>query len=344
MTTPTKDLTQFLAAFPEVLEERGEYGVPCPVHDDHRPSLFFRLKGDGRLLVRCWAGCERHAILAALGMSARDLFDWVPGDGARVSAKPAPGDLDPGCLAAQAQYVDTTTLALGPGLDDRFPYRSTAYQKYARLTVRLHDFSGRPRGLQGRDLSGHCPARWLSISNPEDAAWSKYGVFAAHSRFGTVLITEGPGDALTAVGVGYDAVAIRGAGLARNDALVEEPAKGLQDRDVVLAGDRDTAGAQFTAALADALVRAGAMIPHAGDDPTDWRARDPEAFPEQLHAAVRRAPLHVIDQWMRVPRKTSSASPEPPCKRAQGPSRPGGPLRMTLRGGLTADASSRSPR
>ncbi|MGV4924116.1 toprim domain-containing protein [Streptomyces sp. BHT-5-2] len=174
-------------------------------------------------------------------------------------------------------------------------------------------------------------------------------MFAAHSGFGTVLITEGPGDALTAVGVGYDAVAIRGAGLARNDALVEELAKGLQDRDVVLAGDRDTAGAQFTAAPADALVRAGAMvrrldIPHAGDDLTDWRARDPEAFPEQLHAAVRRAPLHVIDQWMRVPRKTSSASPEPPCKRAQGPSRPGGPLRMTLRGGLTADASSRSPR
>ncbi|MER6051036.1 hypothetical protein ABT168_26890 [Streptomyces sp. NPDC001793] len=219
MTTPTKDLTQFLAAFPEVLEERGEYGVPCPVHDDDRPSLFFRLKEDGRLLVRCWAGCKRHAILAALGMSARDLFDWVPGDGARVSAKPAPGDLDPGCLAAQAQYVDTTTLALGPGLDDRFPYRSTAYQKYARLTVRLHDFSGRPRGLQGRDLSGHCPARWLSISNPEDAAWSKYDVFAAHSGFDTVLITEGPGDALTAVSVGYDAVAIRGAGLARNDAL-----------------------------------------------------------------------------------------------------------------------------
>ncbi|MGV4924117.1 hypothetical protein [Streptomyces sp. BHT-5-2] len=95
------------------------------------------------------AGCERHAILAALGMSARDLFDWVPGDGARVSAKPAPGDLDPGCLAAQAQYVDTTTLALGPGLDDRFPYRSTAYQKYARLTVRLHDFSGRPAACKG---------------------------------------------------------------------------------------------------------------------------------------------------------------------------------------------------
>ncbi|ANZ19968.1 phage/plasmid primase, P4 family [Streptomyces noursei] len=331
MTTPTKDLTQFLARFPEVLEERGEYGVPCPVHDDQRPSLFFRLKEDGRLLVRCWAGCDRDAILSALGMRPADLFDWTPGEGARTSAKPQPGDLDPGCLAALAQYEDTTNVAfldpehseardyvlrrfgleparavdlgLGldyPGLDARFPYRSTAYQRYPRLTVPLHDFSGRPRGLQGRDVTEQCPARWLSITSPEGAAWSKYGVFTAHSGFDTVLITEGPGDALTAVGVGYDAVAIRGAGLARNDALVEELAMGLQDRDVVLAGDRDTAGAQFTNALADALVRAGVMvrrleIPHAGDDLTDWRARDPEAFPGQLHAAVRRAPLHVLD-------------------------------------------------
>ncbi|KWT60586.1 DNA primase [Streptomyces albus subsp. albus] len=329
---PTRDLTQFLARFPDVVEERGEYGIPCPVHDDHHPSLFFRLKEDGRLLVRCWAGCERDAILAALGMSARDLFDWTPGDGARVSAKPAPGDLDPGCLAALAQYVDTTTLAyldpehpeardyvlrrfgleperavdlgLGldyPGLDDRFPYRSTAYQRHARLTVPLNDFSGRPRGLQGRDLTGQCPARWLSISSPEGAAWSKYGYLRADSGFDTVLVTEGPGDGLTGVAVGYDVVFVRGAGLARNAALIEELATALKDRDVVLAGDRDTAGAKFTAALADALVRAGVMvrrleIPQAGDDLTDWRARDPEAFPGQLHAAVRRAPLHVVDQ------------------------------------------------
>ncbi|MEW1673023.1 phage/plasmid primase, P4 family [Streptomyces noursei] len=329
---PTRDLTQFLARFPEVVEERGEYGVPCPVHDDHRPSLFFRLKADGRLLVQCWAGCERDAILAALSMSARDLFDWVPGDGARASAKPAPGDLAPGCLAALAQYVDTTTLAfmdpdrheardyvlrrfgleperaadlgLGldyPGLDNWFPYRSTAYETYARLTVPLHDFSGRPRGLQGRDLTGHCPARWLSISNPEDAAWAKYGVLRADSGFDTVLITEGPGDGLTSVAVGYDVVFVRGAGLARNAELIAELVAVLKDRDVVLAGDRDTAGAAFTQALADALVRAGVMvrrleIPHAGDDLTDWRARDPGAFPGQLHAAVRRAPLHVLDE------------------------------------------------
>ncbi|MGK5728198.1 phage/plasmid primase, P4 family [Streptomyces sp. URMC 124] len=314
-----------------MVEERGEYGVPCPVHDDHRPSLFFRLKEDGRILVRCWAGCERDAILAALGMRASDLFDWTPGEGVTASAKPVPGDLDPGSLAALALYVDTTNLAFmdapgdlarsyvldrfgldaeraadlglgvdAPGTDSQFRYRSTEYQRYPRLTVPLNDFAGRPRGLQGRDLSGHCPARWLSIVSPEGSAWAKYGVYRANSGYDTVLVTEGPGDALTAVAAGYDSVAIRGAGLARNAALVAELAAGLGDRDVVIAGDRDNAGVQFTDALADALTSAGVMvrrleIPHAGDDLTDWRARDPQQFPGQLHAAVRRAPLHVLE-------------------------------------------------
>ncbi|MFF3975299.1 phage/plasmid primase, P4 family [Streptomyces sp. NPDC001828] len=329
--SPVKNLAQFLSRFPEVVEERGEYGVPCPVHDDHRPSLFFRLKQDGRLLVRCWAGCDKDAILRALGMSAYDLFEWTPGDGIHASSKPVAGALSTEHIAALAVYVDTANMAfldrehpearnyvqarfgldaeravdlgLGldyPGLDQRFTYRSTAFQRFPRLTVPLCDFNGVPRGLQGRDLSGQCPARWLSITSPDGAAWGKYGVLRSGSGYDTVLITEGPGDGLTAVATGYDVVMVRGAGLARNADLIAELAEGLKGRDVVIAGDRDKAGEAFTEALADALVHAGVMvrklvIPHAGDDLTDWRARDPEAFPTAFHAAVRRAPLHVVD-------------------------------------------------
>lgn len=324
-----KNLSEFLAKFPEVVEERGEYGVPCVAHNDRRPSLFFRLKEDGRLLIRCWAGCEQDAILKGLGMTRGDLFDWTPGEGVKASSKAVAGDLEPGDLAALAMYVDHTNVRfpesqeavtyvadrfgldvekavdLGLGFDSpaegsTFRYRGQAFRQFPRLTVPLNDFAGHPRGLQGRDLSGNCPARWLSLTSPEGSAWSKYGVFRANSGFDTVLITEGPGDALTAVGVGYDTVAVRGAGLARNAALIQELARGLEDRDVVLAGDRDNAGAAFTDALADALVREGVMvrkleIPTTGDDLTDWRGRDPEAFPGQLHSAVRRAPLHVVD-------------------------------------------------
>ncbi|MGW1547476.1 phage/plasmid primase, P4 family [Streptomyces sp. NPDC002346] len=181
------------------------------------------------------------------------------------------------------------------------PWLSGAFTRYARLTVPLAGFDGVVRGLQGRDLSGKCPARWVSLANVDGKTWAKWGVLRSGAGFDTILITEGPGDALTAVGAGYDAVAVRGAGLARNAALVAELADGLRDLDVVICGDRDRAGAGFTDSLAEALVRAGVMvrrleIPHEGDDLTDWRARDVDAFPAALHTAVRTAPVVDLEQ------------------------------------------------
>ena len=49
----------------------------CPAHDDRSPSLSIRAGRDGRVLLRCWAGCDTAAVLAAAGLSWRD----VCGDG-----------------------------------------------------------------------------------------------------------------------------------------------------------------------------------------------------------------------------------------------------------------------
>jgi len=38
----------------------------CPVHDDHNPSLSLKDSEDGRVLVKCHAGCEQAAVVAAL--------------------------------------------------------------------------------------------------------------------------------------------------------------------------------------------------------------------------------------------------------------------------------------
>ena len=50
----------------------GYLKARCPAHDDHTPSLEIR-DGQGVVLVRCWAGCELHAICSALGLTLRDL-------------------------------------------------------------------------------------------------------------------------------------------------------------------------------------------------------------------------------------------------------------------------------
>ncbi|WP_461005544.1 phage/plasmid primase, P4 family [Streptomyces capparidis] len=185
------------------------------------------------------------------------------------------------------------------GADDgfsapNFPYRSRAFARHPRLTVPLLDFGGTARGLQGRDLSGACPGRWVSLRNPEGQRWTPYGVFRGQGGYGVALVTEGPGDALTACAVGYDAVAVRGASLAGSPDLAAELAEGLRGSQVIVAGDNDTAGQGFTRRLSEGLAAHGVAvytltIPHSGDDLTDWRARDPHGFPFALHHAVKSA-------------------------------------------------------
>ncbi len=45
----------------------GSYGVACcPAHNDHTPSLSIRETDDGKILVRCHAGCDQERVIAAL--------------------------------------------------------------------------------------------------------------------------------------------------------------------------------------------------------------------------------------------------------------------------------------
>jgi hypothetical protein len=46
----------------------------CPAHDDHEPSLSIDEGADGRALIHCQAGCDPKDVLAAVGMTLRDLF------------------------------------------------------------------------------------------------------------------------------------------------------------------------------------------------------------------------------------------------------------------------------
>jgi hypothetical protein len=46
----------------------------CPAHDDKHESLTYREADDGRVLVRCHAGCTIEQILAALRLESADLF------------------------------------------------------------------------------------------------------------------------------------------------------------------------------------------------------------------------------------------------------------------------------
>jgi putative DNA primase/helicase len=193
------------------------------------------------------------------------------------------------------------SLGVDAGERDPFKYRGRAFTAYPRLTVPLFDFNGTPRGLQGRDLSGQCPGRWVSLSNPQGERWAPYGVFRGQGGYGVTLITEGPGDALSAVSVGYDAVAVRGAALAGSPELIEELAAGLKGSQVIACGDADAAGQGFSLRLAEGLSAHGVTVytlalPAGVSDLSEWRERAPQNFASALHTAVKAARTSDVSQ------------------------------------------------
>jgi putative DNA primase/helicase len=318
---------EILARFERVSEESdGGYLALCGAHPDSTPSLRIWRGDDGKVRVTCRAGCEPDDVIKAAGLTWPQMFN-ATGDGLTVPRErprligethrdalasyvlsAADALANPyNAVAEQARAyalrrfgIDVETAAdLMLGVDEGdgfgFPHLSRAYKSYGRLTVPLRGFDGIAYGLQGRDLSGKCPGRWVSLTNPEGAHWATYGVFRGQGGYAPVLLTEGPGDGLTAVSVGYDAVGIRGASLSGSAELIAELARNLAGRQVIICGDNDTAGNGFTQRLASALAAHGLdvftlAVPYEGADLTEWRERiGAQRFPDALHAAVKGA-------------------------------------------------------
>ncbi len=51
----------------------------CPAHDDSSPSLSIAEGTNGRILLKCHAGCETEAVVTAMGLTMKDLFVDQPG-------------------------------------------------------------------------------------------------------------------------------------------------------------------------------------------------------------------------------------------------------------------------
>lgn len=74
MSAKVRSLNDFLAMLKGVKRTHdGQYMVLCPGHHDTKPSLSVK-EADGKILVRCFAGCKLDDILKPLGLEPKDLF------------------------------------------------------------------------------------------------------------------------------------------------------------------------------------------------------------------------------------------------------------------------------
>lgn len=54
------------------------YQAKCPSHEDNDPSLSVWISDCGKINIKCWAGCDVHAIMNSLGLRVSDLYPNDP--------------------------------------------------------------------------------------------------------------------------------------------------------------------------------------------------------------------------------------------------------------------------
>lgn len=83
----------------------------CPAHDDRKPSLSIR-DADGQVLVRCHAGCDQYAVIAAL----RDRGLWAGGSlhGRHPPLRAAAAKTQPAVLAERSAAAMAIWRATAP--------------------------------------------------------------------------------------------------------------------------------------------------------------------------------------------------------------------------------------
>ena len=65
---------EFLTRLEGVRRSGQGHIARCPAHDDRRQSLSISTGTDGRILLRCHAGCETEAVVGAMGLTLADLM------------------------------------------------------------------------------------------------------------------------------------------------------------------------------------------------------------------------------------------------------------------------------
>lgn len=103
-------IQDFLSLLNGVRPNGDGFVARCPAHDDRQQSLSVSEGDDGRILVKCFAGCETVHIVEAVGLKMKDLF-----------AKEPQGFQDDTASSHSAQPAPTiTSLAANKGLPADF--------------------------------------------------------------------------------------------------------------------------------------------------------------------------------------------------------------------------------
>lgn len=296
-------LETLLARLPDAKKAGDGWSARCPAHEDRRASLSIGQGKDGTALVKCHAGCDPSAILAAIGMELRDLFP--PKDRLTPNRNGKP--------ASNGQTFATAKDAV-TWLERKHGKRS-AFWTY-------HDAQGEPVGVvirwdnaQGKDIRpvARHGSVWRIGAMPDPRPLYRLPDLAkAHC----VVVCEGEKAADAARSLGFTATTSAGG----SQAASKTDWRPLAGKEVWILPDNDVPGRTYAETVAGILARLTPAptvrivelpdLPEGGDIVEWLEAHGDAAEPDGMRAEIETLG-QAVEPWRSVDADDLACRPFP---------------------------------
>ena len=239
-------LEKVLTAIGDYKRSGKSYKARCPAHEDHNPSLSLSEAKDGKVLLKCHAGCTPEAVVRALGLEVNDLFTRVD-----VDKTPRNSGEKGGLSTAKRKPKVFPSAACAVAEFEKKLGKMTAWWTYEDAGGNPLAMVARWDGADGKTFRPVAKVDGYWRKGDPEGLWPLYRLPDLLRSSGTIYICEGEkaADALRTLGFTVTTSA-HGANAAKGTDWSP-----LAGRDVVILPDNDDAGASYAADIIKILSK-----------------------------------------------------------------------------------------
>ena len=307
-----------------VKKEGKGWTALCPAHDDKNPSLSIAEGDDGRVLLKCFTGCQVEAIVSAMGLEMTDLFPNVEklhdkrqgggGRGHTPSKKTSDGQTgsqasknkgkseSDGLTSPKSDQVrrsDRATSPPGCTLEDYSKAKKLPDSFLKQIGLREQWYMGSTVvAMPYRDEHGEETAVKYRLALKDEGGWTKtrwrkgdkpflYGLWRIDwaDPPEEIAIVEGESDCHTLWYHEIPALGLPGAG-GWNEERDARFFEKIQRINIVIEADQGGEAVRKWLEKSSIRDRAQPVIPRKYKDPSSLHIADPKKFKERWEKAV----------------------------------------------------------